>query len=121
VRGGDTLLLVEGEINALSVWQCLPEGVTCLSFGSESGPHPEVLAAAARPYRRVFVWADDPQRALAIRATLGREAVPLQSPRREGTKLDANALLQEELLPPFLRELMGVRCWGEGSNSEPLR
>jgi DNA primase len=40
VPGHHTLLLVEGEFNALSVWQCMPQGVTCLSFGSETGGRP---------------------------------------------------------------------------------
>ena len=112
VPGGDTLLLVEGEINAISVWQCRPAGVTCFSFGSDGGSHPEVLAAAARSYRRVFVWADDPGRALGIRAALGRQAIPVQSATRERAKLDANALLQDGLLPEFLNGLLGVRCLG---------
>jgi hypothetical protein len=103
-REGDTLLLVEGEINALSVWQCAP-ALTCLSFGSEAGARPGVLRAAAERYRRVFVWADDPARSLAIRASLGRQAMPLQSPTRDAMKLDANAMLQAGVLREFLREV----------------
>ncbi len=115
VPGADTLLLVEGEINALSVWQCLARGLTCLSFGSESGARPRLLAAAAAgPYRRVFVWADEPARSLAIRAALGRDATALQSPVSEGRKLDANALLQDGLLPEFLIRMLGVVCEDRG-------
>lgn len=110
-----TLLLVEGEFNALSIWQCLPEGVTCLSFGSEGGAGAHWLEAATRSRERLILWADDPQRALALRATIGRPVLLVHSPRAAGLKLDANALLQHGLLMDFLSGLLGVRCLGRSA------
>jgi hypothetical protein len=70
----ETLLLVEGEINALSIWQCIPEGVTCLSFGSETGGRIEILKKLITRYRRVVVWANDPKCAAEMQSALGASA-----------------------------------------------
>lgn len=107
-----TLILIEGEINALSIWQCMPEGVTVGSFGSEAGANSLALKALVRPYAQVFVWADDPERASEIRSSLGCRAKAVQSPLVAGTKWDANAMLQRGLLMDFLQGLLGVRCLG---------
>jgi hypothetical protein len=93
---GGTLWAVEGEINALSLWQALRSvGVVnadVVSFGSESGAVSETLRTLAGRYGQVIVWADDP------RATTGAlVAIPgafgLRSPDVDGRKMDANALL----------------------------
>jgi DNA primase len=47
------LLLVEGELNALSLWQQRPRDVTVLSIGSEGGG-PEVIAQIAQRQRVLF-------------------------------------------------------------------
>jgi hypothetical protein len=47
-----------------------------------------------------------------LRAACGRGAVPIQSPIANGTKLDANALLQHGALMDFLVRLLNVECMG---------
>ncbi len=102
-----TLLLVEGEINCISVTQCRMNGVSVLSFGSEGGGRHDVLRAIAEKYKRVFVWADDvnPQqakRAEELRALVRGGGRVLRSPKRDGAKWDANQLLQAGALGEFL-------------------
>ncbi|HEY3311213.1 MAG TPA: CHC2 zinc finger domain-containing protein [Anaerolineales bacterium] len=106
-----TLLLVEGEINALSCWQVQPEGVTVLSFGSEGATRPEILKAIAKRYRRAFVWADDPKRAENLRGILPG-SVALRSPEIDGLKWDANQMLQARTLAEVLSRKLGVNCEG---------
>ncbi len=108
----DTLLLVEGEMNALSIWQCLPSGVDTLSFGSENGGRPAMIRHLAQRHKRVFVWADDTQRATQMRALVGSQACALRSPVRDGVKWDANQMLQEGVLMDFLSHVLGVSCGG---------
>ena len=107
-----TLLLVEGEINALSVWQVEPVGVTVLSIGSEGGAGgagADILRAVAAHYRRVFVWLDDADKAQAARALVpGSQA--LRSPNIDGVKWDANQMLQARALDSFLSRVLAVRC-----------
>lgn len=109
--GCHTLLLVEGEINALSVWQMRPEGVTVLSFGSEGATRPEILKAIASRYRRVFVWADNPKRAGELRGILPGCAA-LRSPIIDGLEWDANQMLQARVLADFLTRTLGAACRG---------
>lgn len=98
------LWLIEGEINALSLWQALG-GAGCVnadvvSFGGESGATSPAILGLTRRYRQVIVWADDPGQAqAAMRAVPG--AFGLRSPLVEGAKLDANALLQRGGLADF--------------------
>jgi hypothetical protein len=108
-----TLLTVEGEINALSVWQCLPSGVTCLSFGSEAGVRIEVLRALASRYQRVFVWADEAKRARELGAAMGPGVQAVRSPEIRGEKWDANKMLQGGILSAFVSGILGVQCLGK--------
>jgi hypothetical protein len=107
-----TLLLVEGEINALSVWQCLPSGVTCASFGSETGARTGVIRALAARYRRVFIWGDDPSKVGELRAAFGHGARGIRSPEICGEKWDANKLLREGMIGSFITEILDVPCLG---------
>jgi hypothetical protein len=107
-----TLLLVEGEINALSVWQCHPQGVAVVSFGSEGGGRPDALRALAARYERTFVWCDDLRRARAISAQVPR-ARALRSPQHRGVKYDANQLLQAGALGGLLTHIFAVPCLGQ--------
>jgi 5S rRNA maturation endonuclease (ribonuclease M5) len=108
--GHDVLILVEGEFNAMSIAQVSAAqimNIDALSFGSQSGSHQDVLRKVSQEYRRVIVWADDPEKAKEIRSTLKRPADALCSPEIDGTKYDANALLQLGWLTDFLSE--GIR------------
>ncbi len=109
----DTLLLVEGEINALSVAQCIPEGVSCLSFGSEGGGQSAIFRHLSARYARVFVWADDKKKAAEIRGGLGHRQHAICSPiDAEGNKWDANKMLQGGMLMDFLSHMLKVPCLG---------
>jgi DNA primase len=108
----NTLLLVEGEINALSIWQCIPEGVTCLSFGSENGVHIDRLETLAKRYQKLIVWADNPKRSSELRKVLGTQTQAWQSPVVDDMKWDANKMLQEDVLMEFLTRKLTVSCQG---------
>ena len=114
-----TLLLIEGEINALSVWQCIPVGVSCISIGSDTGNHPEMLKALASDYQNVFIWMDDANKAGKMRSLLGISAKALQSPVIDGEKWDANKMLQRGLLMDFLSQRIDTDCFGWALPGKP--
>jgi hypothetical protein len=97
-----TLWLIEGELNALSLWQALRAeycvNFDVVSFGGDSqAAHLDpVVKAWAGKYQQVIVWADDPDKALAaMRALPGTFGLfGLRSPEVDGRKLDANELLK---------------------------
>jgi hypothetical protein len=104
-----TLCLVEGELNALSIWQCQLSGVSVVSIGSEGGGRPEVLRALFARYRHVLTWLDDPERARALSALSGPAAMSLlQSPQLDGVKWDANRMLQAGYLFDFLGQKLNA-------------
>lgn len=110
-----SLLLIEGEFNCLSVWQCRPAGLSVLSFGSEGGGGIRALQALAKHYQHVYIWADDlwnnpkqAQRAEELRGLIRGKGIALQSPKRGGVKYDANQLLQVGALPEFLARVLKV-------------
>jgi hypothetical protein len=107
-HGEGTLIICEGEFNAMSIAQvCLEElpRIDVLSFGGETQSRPDVLRKIAKDYGTVIVWKDKPEKASGLRSDLGRhDDIALCSPEIEGTKYDANALLQRGWLGDFLRE-----------------
>lgn len=108
-----TLLLVEGEINALSVWQCLPSGVTCLSIGSQTGGRPDILQTLSKQYENIVVWTDDSKRAGEIRDIFRQPTTALCSPKINAQKWDANRMLVEGVLKDFLSRKLRVPCLGK--------
>ncbi len=100
--GTESLLFIEGELNAVSVWQATRgAGLDVVSFGSEGNATAEALRELARSYAHVAVWTDEaPKAAMAIASLPGARG--LRSVVRAGEKLDANALLQRGILPEFL-------------------
>jgi len=104
------LVLCEGELNALSLWQAARatglDRLDVLSFGSDSNAGGELAGKLAARYRRVIVWADDPDKTRAAMAGIPG-ARGLRSPQDDsGRKLDANALLQAGALGDFLAEAL---------------
>lgn len=100
----DRLLIVEGELNLLSIAQVKPE-TDLLSTGSQSIGEgmKQILIRLAGRYRRVWCWFDDPQKAAEVaRMTRG---VPIQSPFIANQKWDANAMLAAGVLSDFLGKL----------------
>jgi hypothetical protein len=107
------LVMVEGEINAVSIWQAAGDLVDVVSFGSEdniAGMAPMGTRLAAR-YQTVIVWADKPDKALEAGRAIGR-GMPMRSPLQDGRKLDANDLLQVGSLRDLLSEVL-ARAVGE--------
>lgn len=101
--GRDVLVLAEGELNAVSLWQILHERADVLSCGSQEGlAHRRtlhLLGSVVEAYRRVFIWLDDLTRAAA--------AVPLIAPATgyalwSERGLDANDRLQDGSLAAWL-------------------
>lgn len=93
-----TLLIVEGEINAVSCWQAAHE--TCLdvlSIGSESAHLSESDVLTASRYGQVFVWADREGVAQRLVGAIPG-AMGIVSPGGN----DANDLLRTGLLGGFL-------------------
>jgi hypothetical protein len=95
-KQANTLVIVEGELNALSVWQETPWDA--ISFGSENMTLQtlEALQGAVQPYPRVLVWADKPAVVEHLSTHLGRSVEQITS------DYDANDLLQREQLRTFL-------------------
>lgn len=93
-----TLVLCEGEINAISIWQTAAESACdVLSVGSESQRIPNSLISIAGRYGHVFTWFDKPEIAKSSAKLLpGAHAISLPDRR------DANDLLQAGLLAGYI-------------------
>lgn len=105
-----TLWLVEGEFNAMSIWQSFQAthrvNADVVSFGSESNTLNPMITEWAGRYRQVIVWTDNPDRAAAAMAAIpGTFTFGVQSPVVGGMKLDANELLKREGLADFMRTI----------------
>ena len=93
-----TLLIVEGEINAMSCYQVASETrLDVLSVGSESADLSPAGIEFAKRYRRVLLWADKAEVAQRLMGALP-SSYGVRSP---GGK-DANDLLRAGLLGGFL-------------------
>ena len=95
------LVLCEGELNALSVWQATAGAVDVLSLGSESTHLTEAAVRAILRYGRVLLWTDRETVVKAAMAALPG-AVPFKSPHGK----DANDWLQAGVLPEILERLI---------------
>ena len=95
------LVLCEGELNALSVWQATAGAVDVLSLGSESTHLTEAAVRAILRYERVLLWTDRETVVKAAMAALPG-AVPFKSPHGK----DANDWLQAGVLPEILERLI---------------
>lgn len=95
-RSSQTVVLVEGELNAASIRQAT--GWHAFSYGSEGNTHlSEKQVAFLNGYARRIVWADRLQVAQKLQAQLP-DAIALQSP--DGR--DANDLLRGNMLTELL-------------------
>lgn len=107
LAGRDVLVIVEGELNAVSIWQAAHDLVNVVSFGPEGNVDQAMpyLRRAVQRYEHILVWADKPQRALSALQSIGRDGIALRSPRN----LDANDLLQRGLLTEFVAKVLRKR------------
>lgn len=93
-----TLVICEGEINAMSIYQIAGETkVDVLSIGGESTHLTPAMVDYARQFRHIIVWADRPQVAKNLMAALPG-AYGVASPEGQ----DANDLLQAGHLGGYL-------------------
>jgi len=104
-----TLALVEGEINAMSIWQVAhATGLDVLSLGSESATLTPAMVAYAQRYHTVLTWFDKPEIAAAVAGALPG-AYAIASPQGK----DANDWLREGLLGGLLSTARRRACKGE--------
>ena len=92
------LIITEGEMNALSLWQAGNEWIDVLSAGAEGAVNnlPTVVTELANRYVYRIVWADKGNIANSVAFAIG--AASMRSP----TGMDANDLLQAGKLAPLL-------------------
>lgn len=113
-----TLVLCEGEINAISIaqvarsWKC-----DVLSLGSEGQKLTDGARAFAERYGRVIVWMDKADIAKRVMSQIAG-AVAINSPVVDGQKVDANDMLRTGQLIDFLVE---ARQWACQSDDERER
>lgn len=105
-----TLFLVEGELNAVSIFQSIfgQYAADVLSFGPKNNitaHNAGMIASVASRYRHVVVWADEPADALSALGTIPH-AVPVQSPEIDGKRRDANDLLQMSMLDGLIFDIV---------------
>lgn len=106
-----TLVLCEGEINAMSIWQVAqPWRWDVLSLGSESAKLSAGAVALAKRYGRVIVWMDRAKIASAISDELGAFKVYSPVAKTTGKSLDANDILQAGALDELLRSWRIKAC-----------
>jgi len=95
------LIITEGEMNALSIWQASGGVADVLSTGSESTTAilPSSVIEIAKQYRHKIVWAD--KGSIADAAALSIDAASMRSPNGQ----DANDLLQADKLEKMLKAM----------------
>ena len=108
-----TLVLCEGELNALSIWQASHDSrVDVLSLGSESTRLTDAMVNYASRFRSVIVWMDKPQ----IRERL-QTAIPhaygVHSETGNLGGRDANDMLRNGSLGGFLSAVRLQACQDE--------
>ena len=103
-----TLLIVEGELNACSIWQVAGDELTVVSPGSESGGKAPLVQLLRSPtFQRKIVWFDRPELARQY-APLADQA--LVSPVVDGVKLDANEMLKQGILEEIINRALQVKA-----------
>ena len=105
-----TLVLVEGELNAISIWQAADGMRLCvLSIGGQSLKQQALrnVASASRQFVRCVVWCDESEKTQQLRAVVESSSVQMRrSPVVDGQKVDANDMLQRGQLGPFLARIL---------------
>ncbi|HSH81236.1 MAG TPA: primase-helicase zinc-binding domain-containing protein [Herpetosiphonaceae bacterium] len=107
-----TLVVIEGELNAISVWQAAKGmDLAVVSIGGHSLPE-QVLGDVGRlsaRFQHCIVWCDEPDKAQKLRAAVTSPTVQARrSPTPNGKKIDANDMLQRGLLGELLRRMVAA-------------
>lgn len=112
-EGLRTLVLCEGELNAISIWQVAhPWHFDVLSLGSETAKLTPAMLDYAGRFERVLVWMDKAAVAKSIMALIPG-SYGISSPVQDGRKCDANDMLQSGILGGFLATARARACQGE--------
>lgn len=103
LRGAAVLIICEGEMNALSLWQAGRGAVDVLSMGSESTTKklPPTAVDLAHRYAHRVVWAD--KKEIADAAALQIGGASMTSPKG----MDANDLLKAGKLGDLITAMLG--------------
>lgn len=112
VLGLRTLIIHEGELNAISSWQVVRGWRwDVLSVGGENEAEhlPQGVIDFARKFERVICWMDRPEIAKAAMAQIPG-SYGITSPVQDGSKIDANDMLKRGLLGGFLAEARRKAC-----------
>jgi hypothetical protein len=111
-----TLVLCEGEINALSIWQVAHHtALDVLSLGSKSQRLTPAMVEYAKRYQRVICWLDEAEGAKKQMVEISG-AYGVQSPDGQ----DANDLLQAGLLGGFLSTVRILACQSDQEREKLL-
>ena len=105
-----TLVLCEGELNAISIWQVSNAwGWDVLSLGSESAKLTPAAIEYAKKYERVIVWMD---RADVVKPLMHeiKGAYGVSSPKFGDKKRDANDMLKDNSLADWLSTIRVNAC-----------
>jgi hypothetical protein len=105
LAGRPALVVVEGELNAASLWQVVHECADVVSFGPQGnlGPAAPYLRRLAARYRFVVAWADEAHMARAALETMQQRGLALRSPAGR----DASDLLRAGLLGELMAVVLG--------------
>lgn len=115
----DRLVIVEGEINAMSIYQVAHEFADVVSIGGDANTPSKDYAVSLfenRGYDSVLVWMDEPDKAIKLAERFGEVGRPMVSPSGH----DANDILGfgDEWLLEYIQDAFnpGVcsLCLGKG-------
>lgn len=108
-----TLLLVEGELNAVSLWQsCRDLGVDVLSWGPQGNllwpPVTQLAMQVMQPYQQVLLWADEVEMVHKLHTHLRHKGVTLPTILTTASPLgrDANDLLLRGELRDYVQQVL---------------
>lgn len=113
-----TLVLCEGEINAMSIWQtCFDWRWDVLSLGSESATLSDVAVTYAKKFQRVLIWMDRAEIAKKFMAQVPG-SLGISSPIIDGKKRDANDMMCDGSLQAFLVKARLAACLSDAERKD---
>ena len=98
----NVLIIVEGILNAPSVFQVMP-AANVLTPGTQNTDPLSWPLEAIRKYANIVIWADEKKVADKWAAAVGGNVKPIFSPECNGVKFDANEMLKRGQLTGFLK------------------
>ena len=105
-----TLVLCEGELNAISIWQqCHEWNWDVLSLGSESAKLTPAAIDYANRFERVIIWMDRTEIVKLLMHEV-KGAYGVNSPKFGDKKRDANDMLMDGRLAEFLATVRINAC-----------